>query len=81
TAEWGDYVSGPRVINESSRQAMKDILAEIQDGTFAKNWIDEWDSGAENFMAKRHAARTSQLEEVGKKLRSMMAWIDTPEFD
>ena len=53
TAEWGDYVSGPRVVNESSKQAMKDILAEIQDGTFAKNWIDEWDSGAETFNAKR----------------------------
>jgi ketol-acid reductoisomerase len=81
TAEWGDYVSGPRVINESSKQAMKDILAEIQDGTFAKNWIDEWDSGAETFNAKRAEARGSLLEEVGKKLRSMMPWIETPEFE
>src|SRR5208282_5243185 len=55
TAEWGDYVSGPRVINEESRKAMKQILAEIQDGTFAKKFLADQNSGKKEFLAFREA--------------------------
>ncbi len=78
TAEYGDYVSGPRVINESSVAAMQQILAEIQDGTFANNFMAEWESGAENYNRLRSQGRDSTIEQVGKQLRSMMPWIDEP---
>ncbi|MDX1659589.1 MAG: ketol-acid reductoisomerase [Nitriliruptorales bacterium] len=81
TAEYGDYVSGPRVVGDASKQAMDDILAEIKDGTFARRFMDEWESGAENFTRMREEGRTSDIEVVGKKLRSMMAWIDDPQVD
>ena len=78
TAEYGDYVSGPRVVNDSSRAAMKEILAEIQDGTFANNFMQEWESGAENYKRMRAEGRGELIEKVGAELRSMMSWIDTP---
>ena len=78
TAEYGDYVSGPRVVNESSVAAMQDILTEIQDGTFANNFMDEWESGAENYERMRQEGRGSLIEQVGKELRAMMPWIDEP---
>ena len=76
TAEWGDYVSGPRVINEQSRKAMKDILTEIQDGTFAKRFIADQNSGRKEFMAFREHEKGILVEEVGKKLRAGMAFLD-----
>jgi ketol-acid reductoisomerase len=76
TAEWGDYVSGPRVIGEESRKAMKQILKEIQDGTFAKAFLADQNSGRKKFLALREAATHSQIEEVGQKLRAQMAFID-----
>ncbi len=78
TAEWGDYVSGPRVINDSSREAMGQILAEIQDGSFAQGFMDEWEAGAENFAGYRKAGRDHQIEQVGKQVRKMMPWLDEP---
>ena len=78
TAEYGDYVSGPRVVNESSVAAMQDILTEIQDGTFANNFMDEWESGAENYARMRDEGRGSLIEKVGKELRAMMPWINEP---
>ncbi len=66
TAEWGDYQSGPRVIDEHARDQMRQVLAEIQDGTFAKKWIAEADGGFPEFLRLRQQARTSQLEEVGR---------------
>lgn len=78
TAEWGDYVSGPRVINDQSRAAMGEILAEIQDGTFANNFMAEWEAGAEKFTAYRKAGRDHQVEQVGKQVRAMMPWLDEP---
>jgi ketol-acid reductoisomerase len=78
TAEYGDYVSGPRVVNDSSREAMKQILAEIQDGTFANNFMQEWESGAENYNRMRAEGRGELIEKVGAELRAMMSWIDTP---
>ena len=78
TAEYGDYVSGPRVVNETSVQAMQQILAEIQDGTFAQGFMDEWESGATNYQRMREEGRGSLIERVGKQLRGMMPWIDEP---
>jgi ketol-acid reductoisomerase len=80
TAEYGDYVSGPRVVNDSSREAMKQILAEIQDGTFANNFMQEWESGAENYNRMRTEGRGELIEKVGAELRAMMSWIDTPKL-
>jgi ketol-acid reductoisomerase len=77
TAEWGDYVSGPRVVDDHSRAQMEKILGEIQDGTFAKRWIAEADAGFPEFLRLRQAARTSQLEGVGSDLRRMMPWLES----
>lgn len=76
TAEYGDYVSGRRVIGEASRKAMKEVLKDIQDGTFARNWINEHKSGRPNFNKMAQADKESQLEQVGRELRSMMSWIN-----
>jgi ketol-acid reductoisomerase len=74
TAEYGDYVSGKRVVTEQTRAEMRNVLREIQNGTFAKNWIDENESNRPYFNASRSAESESQLEEVGKELRNMMSW-------
>ena len=80
TAEYGDMTRGPRVISEPTREAMRKILADIQSGEFAKEWIAENRAGAENFNRLRSEAEGKQIESVGKDLRSMMPWIDQ-EFD
>jgi ketol-acid reductoisomerase len=77
TAEWGDYQSGPRVVDEHSRRAMEQVLAEIQDGSFAKKWIAEADAGFPEFLRLRKEAQTSQLEDVGRELRQMMPWLES----
>ena len=76
TAEWGDYVSGPRVINEESRKAMKAILKEIQDGTFAKRFLADQNSGRKEFLAFREAEAKHPIEIVGKELRASMPFLD-----
>ena len=75
TAEYGDYVSGPRVIGEDSKKAMKEILKEIQNGKFAKDFILERKAGYVRMNAERGIAGRSLLNQTGKKLRSMMPWI------
>ncbi len=75
TAEWGDYVSGPRVVGASSRQAMKDILAEIRSGAFAQRWIEESQGEASEFKCLREEGRTHPIEDVGTRLRSRMSWL------
>lgn len=75
TAEYGDYTRGPRVINEESRRAMKEILAEIRDGRFAREFIMENRTGNAVMKAQRRLSREHQIEQVGSKLRSMMPWI------
>jgi ketol-acid reductoisomerase len=75
TAEYGDYVSGPRVINDESKAAMKDILKEIQDGRFAKDFILEGQSGYPRMNAERTISRNSRIEATGRRLRGMMPWI------
>ena len=76
TAAWGDMVSGPRVVNESSRAAMKKILDEIQDGTFAKNWIAESEAGMPEFRSRMNADLAHPIEKVGTGLRSRMDWLE-----
>ena len=75
TAEYGDYVSGARLIDDRIKAEMKKILAEIQEGTFARSWMDENRAGREEFLRMRSDHAAHQLEEVGAKLRSMMPWI------
>ena len=75
TAEYGDYVSGPRVINEESKKAMKEILAEIQNGKFAKDFILERHAGYARMHAERNRMKESLIEKTGEKLRAMMPWI------
>jgi ketol-acid reductoisomerase len=77
TAEWGDYVSGPRVVDQHARDQMRQVLTEIQDGTFARRWIAEADDGFGEFLRLRQQAQTSQLEDVGRQLRQMMPWLES----
>ncbi|RQD66765.1 ketol-acid reductoisomerase [Desulfonatronovibrio magnus] len=76
TAEYGDYTRGKRVVSPKVKQEMKKILDEIQDGTFAREWILENKAGAPGFKALRRQAHKHQIEEVGANLRSMMAWLN-----
>jgi ketol-acid reductoisomerase len=76
TAEYGDMTRGQRVIGEEARQAMRQILADIQSGDFAKEWIAENRAGGESFQRMREEAADHEIERVGSELRGMMAWID-----
>jgi len=76
TAEHGDYTGGPRVVTAETKQAMKKILAEIQDGTYANNWINEDKTGRDWFMATRKTEQAHPIEEVGSRLRGMMPFLD-----
>ena len=76
TAEWGDYASGRRVINNQTREEMKKILSEIQDGSFAKKWIQENEDGRPNFNKIKEEETNHQIEKVGAELRKMMKWIN-----
>ena len=76
TAEHGDYTGGPRVVTEATREAMREILTEIQDGTYAKKWIEEDRSGRDWFMAQRKKEQEHPIETVGSKLRAMMPFLD-----
>ena len=79
TAEFGDYVAGERVIGEQSRQAMRELLAEVRDGSFARRWIDENRSGRPNFNRSREADVEHQIEQVGRDLRRMMPFVNPKE--
>lgn len=75
TAEWGGYVSGPRVINDASKEAMKDVLTDIQNGKFAREWIQENEDGCEDFLNRRTQQYHSEISETGRTLRSMMTFL------
>lgn len=79
TAEYGDYVTGPRIITDETKKAMKQVLKEIQDGTFAKNWILENQANRPFLGAIRRIEADHQVEKVGKELRKMMSWIKEEE--
>ena len=76
TAEYGDYVSGPRIIDERVRETMRAVLSDIQDGSFANRWIAENDSGRQEFERLRAADRDHQIEKVGADLRAQMAFLN-----
>ena len=76
TAEHGDYTGGPRVVTDETRKAMQQILAEIQDGTYAKNWIAEDKAGRPWFMAQRKKEQEHPIEKVGAELRAMMPFLN-----
>ena len=75
TAEYGDYSAGKRIITDETRREMKKILAEVQDGTFARNWLVENQVNRPSFNARRRMESEHPLEVVGKKLRAMMSWL------
>jgi ketol-acid reductoisomerase len=75
TAEQGDYTAGPRIITSKTREEMKKILAEIRDGSFAKEWIAENEKGCPNFLATRQREQTHRIEQLGPKLRAMMPFL------
>jgi ketol-acid reductoisomerase len=78
TAEYGDYSRGPRVIDARVKEEMKRILAEVQSGEFAREWIAEDDAGRPNFTKWREQGDHHPIEETGRKLRGMMSWVDRP---
>lgn len=81
TAEFGDYTRGPRIVTEETRKEMKKILKEIQTGQFAREWILENRAGAPAFKAQRRLQRNHLIEQVGKRLRRLMSWIDDKVVD
>ena len=77
TAEYGDYVSGPRLITAETKAEMKRILSDIQDGTFARNFVAECDAGKPQMTKMRQRDSQHPIESVGKGLRSMFSWLKT----
>ena len=70
---------GPRLINDATRAEMRKILGEIQDGTFTRELVEEFDAGQPNFAKRREAEQAEQIEQVGAKLRPLMSWLSDPE--
>jgi ketol-acid reductoisomerase len=76
TAEFGGYTRGPRLITDATRAEMKKILGEIQDGTFTRELVAEFDAGQPNFSKRREAEQNEAIEQVGAKLRPLMSWLE-----
>lgn len=76
TAEWGDYLSGPRLVNDQTRTEMKKILGEIQDGSFANAWMAEYEGGLKKYHEYQKQDAESTLATTGQKLRKLMSWVD-----
>jgi ketol-acid reductoisomerase len=81
TAEYGDYTRGPVVIDDHVRQTMKKVLADVQNGVFANEWMDENAKGRKHFMEMRAKASSQLIEKVGSELRKMMPWISTSKTE
>ena len=79
TAEYGDYTRGPRLVTGQTKAEMRRILDEIRDGRFAREWADENRAGAPNFEKMRDRQQAHQMEEIGRRLRKLMPWIDGKE--
>ena len=76
TAEYGDYITGPKIITDETKKAMKQVLTDIQDGTFAKNWLLENSVNCPNFNAMRRRGAEHSSEKVGAELRKLYSWND-----
>ena len=76
TAEYGDYITGPKIITEDTKKAMKKILSDIQDGTFARDWLVENEVGCPHFLAMRKNEANHQSEKTGEELRKLYSWND-----
>ncbi|MFF4796230.1 ketol-acid reductoisomerase [Streptomyces sp. NPDC001276] len=76
TAEWGDYVTGPRIITDATKAEMKKVLAEIQDGSFARTWMDEYHGGLKKYNEYKQQDSEHLLETTGKELRKLMSWVN-----
>ena len=81
TAQYGDYVSGPRVIDAATKERMREVLRDIQDGTFTRNWVAEHAAGLPNYNRYKQADLEHPIEQVGKKLREKMVWLDNSAKD
>jgi ketol-acid reductoisomerase len=81
TAEYGDYVSGPRVIDDSVKERMTEVLADIKDGSFAQRFIDDHEAGAPEFQRLRAEAEKHRIEATGRELRKLMAWVKSHDAD
>ena len=81
TAEYGDYVSGPRVIDPSVKENMKAVLADVQNGAFAKRFIDDQDAGGPEFLALRAKGAAHPIEATGRELRKLMSWVESDDDD
>ena len=81
TAEYGDYVSGPRVIDPRVKENMQAVLDDIQNGAFAKRFIDDQDAGAPEFKALREKGAQHPIEATGKELRKLMSWVKSSDDD
>jgi ketol-acid reductoisomerase len=81
TAEYGDYVSGPRVIDPSVKENMKAVLADIQNGTFAERFVNDQLSGANEFKELRAKGEKHPIEAVGRELRKLMSWVENKNDD
>jgi ketol-acid reductoisomerase len=79
TAEWGDYVTGPRIITDATKAEMKKVLAEIQDGTFAREWMAEYHGGLKKYNEYKTQDENHLLETTGKELRKLMSWVNDDE--
>ena len=79
TAEYGDYVSGPRIIDQHVKDTMRQVLTEIQDGTFAQRFIDDQDAGGPEFAALRAKGEAHPIEATGRELRKLMAWVESDD--
>lgn len=79
TAQYGDFVSGPRVVDAATKQRMQDVLTDIQDGTFAKNWTAEYAAGLPNYQRYKQADLEHPIEKVGAALRARMSWLQPEE--
>ena len=75
TAEYGDYISGPRVIDPHVKENMKKVLADVQNGSFAKRFIEDQDAGAPEFKSLREKGEKHPIEAIGRELRKMMSWV------
>ncbi len=80
TAEYGDYVAGPRIVDDRTREVMRELLANIRDGSFAREWIAENDSGLPRFKRTRSAETKHRIEDVGRSLRRMMTFVNAKEI-